>query len=99
LDSLGLAHHGLGDHARAIARYEQSLRIYRDAGARYGQADTLNHLGDTLAAAGQVDRAGRAWSDAVDILADLRHPAVAVVRAKLDAVGRSRPRLLSCLAG
>jgi DNA-binding SARP family transcriptional activator/tetratricopeptide (TPR) repeat protein len=99
LDSLGLAHHGLGDHARAIARYEQSLRIYRDAGARYGQADTLNHLGDTLVAAGQVDRAGRAWWDAVDILVDLRHPAAGVVRAKLDAVGRSRPRLLSCLAG
>ena len=47
-DSLGYAHHHLGQPLQAIVCYEHAIDLYRDFGDRYNEADTLAHLGDTI---------------------------------------------------
>jgi DNA-binding SARP family transcriptional activator/tetratricopeptide (TPR) repeat protein len=87
-DSIGLAHHHLGGYARAAECYQNALALYRELGDRYYEADTLVHLGDTHQAVGDTDAARDAWTHALEILADLDHVDVAVVRSKLDDIDR-----------
>jgi DNA-binding SARP family transcriptional activator/tetratricopeptide (TPR) repeat protein len=64
-DDLGYAHHNLGDHQRAAACYETALHLWRKLGHRYGEANTLTHLGGTPAGASEdVIHAGTGESDA-----------------------------------
>lgn len=39
-DSLGYAHHHLGNHTHAVTSYQHVLTPYRDLGDRYHKADT-----------------------------------------------------------
>jgi tetratricopeptide (TPR) repeat protein/DNA-binding XRE family transcriptional regulator len=82
-DSLGYAEHQLGCLDQATTCYQQALSIFRELGELFGQADTLARLGDTRAAAADWPAAQAAWQQAADILADLSHPDVTRVRAKL----------------
>jgi tetratricopeptide (TPR) repeat protein len=82
-DSLGYVHHELGDFTQAAYSYEHAYNLYREIGNRYEEADTLTHLGDTHQAAGDLSAARDAWQQALTILADLKHPDTAVLRAKL----------------
>ena len=51
-DSLGYAHHHLGCYDAAIASYRIALRLLREQGERYLEADTLARLADAYDAAG-----------------------------------------------
>ena len=84
LDSLGYAHQQLGHRADATACYQQALGLHRQTGSRWGEAETLGHLGDTRHAAGNPEEARAAWEEALAILADLRHPDADQIRAKLS---------------
>ncbi|MEU4251936.1 tetratricopeptide repeat protein [Amycolatopsis sp. NPDC026612] len=86
-DSLGCAHHHLGEHQRATACYRNALELFRKLGARHPQADTLIRLGDTHRDAGDSRAAHRSWLRALPILEELPHPDADadadVVRARL----------------
>ncbi|NEA35029.1 BTAD domain-containing putative transcriptional regulator [Streptomyces sp. SID13031] len=81
--SLGYAHHHLRRYGEAITYFQDALELYRQVADRYHEADTLVHLGDTQHAAGDPGLARRSWQHARDILAELRHPTVAGVEARL----------------
>jgi len=66
--------------------YERALELYVGLGNRYGEADTLIHVGDAHKAAGAVAAARDAWSQALAILVDIDHPLVDSLRAQLAAL-------------
>jgi transcriptional regulator with XRE-family HTH domain/Tfp pilus assembly protein PilF len=82
-DSLGYAEHQLGRLDQATVCYQRALGIFRDLGELFGQADTLDRLGDTRAAAEDLPAARNAWQQALDILDDLGHHDATRLRAKL----------------
>jgi tetratricopeptide (TPR) repeat protein len=84
-DSLGYAHQHLGHHAEAIACYQHALDLFRDLG-HHEEAITLNHLGDTHYAAGNLEEARTAWRQSLAVLDQLGHPDVDKIRAKLSQV-------------
>jgi tetratricopeptide (TPR) repeat protein len=86
-DSLGYAHHHLGEYAESAACYQRALGLYREIGDRWGQAETLGHIGDTRQAAGHPNEARVAWEEALAILDDFRHPDAGQIRAKLADLG------------
>jgi tetratricopeptide (TPR) repeat protein len=88
-DSLGYAHHHLGDHAEAVACYRHAIDLYRDLSEYREEAITLSHLGDTHEAAGHADLARAAWEDALVILDRLDHPDAGRIRAKLEGLQKS----------
>ena len=92
-NSMGRAHHNLGNHQQAITCYQQALHLARKAGDRYTEAETLAQLGETQHAAGQPDTACDSWHRALAIFDDIGHPAAAAIRAMLSAHGPVR-RLL-----
>jgi tetratricopeptide (TPR) repeat protein len=73
-DSLGYAHHHLGDHGESAACYQRALDLYGEIGDRWGEADTLGHIGDAQHAAGHRQQARASWERALAILDDLHHP-------------------------
>ena len=81
--SVGYAHHHLGHHTQAITCYHHALGLYRDCGNRHGEANTLNHLGDTHHATGNPSAAHEAWKHALTILDQFAHPDADQIRAKL----------------
>ncbi|MEH1098328.1 AfsR/SARP family transcriptional regulator [Micromonospora sp. CPCC 205561] len=83
LDSLGYVYQQLGDFERAAYHYEESARMLRDSGDRSHEAFALDHLGDAHSAAGQHQHALDAWSAALRIFHDLRHPEGDQVEAKI----------------
>ncbi|YCK37207.1 hypothetical protein ACNF49_25065 [Actinomadura sp. ATCC 39365] len=66
-DSLGHACHRLARHEEAASWYGRAVELFREAGDRYHQADTLTRLGDTLHAAALPDAAA-AWRQALTLL-------------------------------
>jgi tetratricopeptide (TPR) repeat protein len=86
-DSLGYAHHHLGQHAQATTCYQHALTLVRDPGDRYNEATGLTHLGDTHQAAGNPQAARDAWQQALIILDDFDHPDAAQIRVKLTDLG------------
>lgn len=83
LDSLGYVYFHRGEYARAAAYYEESAQTLRETGDRSHEAYALAHLGDARYAAGDSAEARRAWTAALAIFDDLRHPEVDRVTAKL----------------
>jgi hypothetical protein len=61
--------------------------LFRDSGDPFYEADSLVHLGDSHAAAGDSHRARDAWQAAVTILDEMAHPNAATVRARLSRIG------------
>jgi tetratricopeptide (TPR) repeat protein len=99
LDSLGYAHHQLGNHAEATACYQQAIDLHREIGSRLSLAEALGHLGDACHAAGSPAEARAAWEEALTVLAGLNHPDADQIRAKLKELGADFPRLRAGLRG
>jgi tetratricopeptide (TPR) repeat protein len=70
--------------AEAVAWYQRALRLNREIGSRWGEAETLGHIGDASYAVGRPDDARAAWQEALAILDELNHPDAALARAKLS---------------
>jgi tetratricopeptide (TPR) repeat protein len=68
LDSLGYAHHHLGNYEQAIGYFHQSLALHEKLDDRWGQATVFNHLGDSHHTMGNQAAARVAWRRALDIL-------------------------------
>ena len=85
-DSLGYAHHHLGQYTQAVACQQRALALYRDLGDRYNETEILTHLGDTHHVAGNHQDARAAWREALTILNDIQHPNAETISRKLDAL-------------
>lgn len=84
-DTLGCIELGLGDPARAAARFELALTLCRADGDRCAEAGILVHAGDARRAAGDLSRAREAWRQALGVYAGLHHPGAGRVRDRLAA--------------
>ena len=84
-DSLGYAHHHLGAYERAVECYRHALALYRLLHDDYLEADTLVHIGDSQAAAGDGGEARASWRRALLILEHLSHPDAESVRRRLGS--------------
>jgi DNA-binding SARP family transcriptional activator/predicted ATPase len=60
-----------GDVEAGLARFAESLRLYRAAGDLRGVSDALQSLGIAEARRGRFERAQQMYKEAVDILAEL----------------------------
>jgi hypothetical protein len=61
-----------------------AIDIYRELGARYNEAESLNQLGNVHHASGSQDAARTAWQQALTIMESLRHDDAAELRSKLE---------------
>jgi tetratricopeptide (TPR) repeat protein len=82
-DSLGYAHHHLGQHHEAGTCYRRALDLRRKIGDRHSVAVTLTRLGDVHDAAGERAAAREAWLEALPVLDELGRPEAGTVRVKL----------------
>ncbi|WP_203858890.1 BTAD domain-containing putative transcriptional regulator [Plantactinospora mayteni] len=82
-DSLGYAHRRLGDHRQAVTCHRHAVRLFRDLGDRYKEAECLAHLGDAYQAEADTDAARTAWQTALSIFVELGHPDAEELRRKL----------------
>jgi tetratricopeptide (TPR) repeat protein len=89
-DSLGHAHHQLGDDRRAIACYEQALDLFAQVRDRYAEAGTYANLGRSHRALSDVDAARAAWRRALTILDDLGDADAEAIRVELDQLDAAR---------
>ncbi|MFD0304076.1 BTAD domain-containing putative transcriptional regulator [Streptomyces sp. NPDC127119] len=84
-DSMGHAHHHLGQYADAVTAFEHALDLYRRQGdLPWFIAGTLTRLGDTHRGAGDPDAARAAWTEALAIMDDLGHADAESLRDRLD---------------
>jgi tetratricopeptide (TPR) repeat protein len=83
LDSVGYAHHGLGEYEHAIRCYTDAESLSRELGVRPLQAVILDHLGDAHHCAANTRAARRAWHQALDIYTSLDQQDITGLRAKL----------------
>ncbi|MGW0944640.1 AfsR/SARP family transcriptional regulator [Streptomyces sp. NPDC002623] len=90
-DSLGIARHRLGEHARALAAYQCALRLYREVGDTFSEAGTLCRLGDTYLATGDSGSARTVWERALRFLARTDPTAAREIRTRLSALGDEVP--------
>ncbi|MFJ9007904.1 tetratricopeptide repeat protein [Streptomyces canus] len=82
-DSIGCAHHHLGQYEEAATGYRNALALYRRVGVPYAEADTMGRLGDTYLSAGRPELAHVEWTEALRILERLDHADAERLRAKL----------------
>jgi DNA-binding SARP family transcriptional activator/tetratricopeptide (TPR) repeat protein len=82
-DTLGYAHHQLGDYGRAAACYQRAVQNLDQYGYRHEKAVTLMWAGAAYRAAGDAQAAGGAWREALAILEETRHPDAEKVRVQL----------------
>lgn len=80
--TMGMIHHGRGDHLTARSYFERSFTLDRQLGDHYWQAICLEQLGEVHEALGQRDAAQLCWHDAFTILDRLGHPDAARVRGR-----------------
>ena len=88
LDSIGVAHNGLGEHRQAAACFHRALHLCRTAEglSRPFEFALLHHLGDAHRAMGDADAARLAWQRALDLLQGSDMAEADDVRAKLRAL-------------
>ena len=73
----------------AIGRMEDALAIWESIGDRYGQAATLQRLGQAQLRAGEAGKARALLAQAIDLYDDLQdHAQASAVRAELSAMTR-----------
>jgi tetratricopeptide (TPR) repeat protein len=82
-DTLGYVYQHLGDYAEAVRCFRTALQLGEASGNRLLLANTLGHLAETHALAGDLSAARAAWQRALDVYDDLRHRDGAKVRAKI----------------
>lgn len=80
---LGYAYSHLAQHQEAIACHRRAVALFDGVSDRYGQAMSLDRLGDAYQWAGNNGAACVEWRRAVAILEQLEHPAADRVRSKL----------------
>jgi tetratricopeptide (TPR) repeat protein len=68
-DSIGYAHHHLGQYPAAVAAFERAIELFTAVGDRRYRMTTLTHLGDTYLATGDRAGARKSWRAAL-VLAD-----------------------------
>ncbi|MFD5065609.1 BTAD domain-containing putative transcriptional regulator [Streptomyces sp. NPDC058394] len=89
-DSIGHAHHHLGQYAKAVTAFEHALDLYwRQGDLPWFIAGTLTRLGDTHHSAGNPVAARKAWTEALTIMDDLGHADAGPLRDRL-AIGEGR---------
>jgi hypothetical protein len=82
-DTLGYVYQHLGDYAEAVRCFRTALQLGEASGNRLLLANTLGHLAETHALAGDLGAARAAWQRALDVYDDLRHRDGAKARAKI----------------
>ncbi|MDR6981281.1 DNA-binding SARP family transcriptional activator [Streptomyces sp. 3330] len=84
-DTIGCAHHHLGQHAEAVDAFQRALGLYRLQGdLPWFVASTLTHLGDTQLSAGTPEAARVAWTEALAIMDHLGHSDAESLRKRLN---------------
>jgi tetratricopeptide (TPR) repeat protein len=83
-DSLGHLHHQAGSHGEAAKCLRNALDIHRELGYRFPEGGTLDLLGDTLEALGDLEGAREHWRAALVVLDELRDPRAGELRSKLS---------------
>jgi tetratricopeptide (TPR) repeat protein/transcriptional regulator with XRE-family HTH domain len=83
-DSLGFIYHRLGSPGQAAENYRLAITVFRELGASYFEALSLNNLGDVQLVERDNAAARHSWRQSKDILDCLRHPRAADVAAKLE---------------
>ena len=73
LDTVGRAHAGIGEHARAIACLQDAVDVYRQIGDPAGERISLVALGDAQRAAGDYSGARQSWVQALGLVGDHPH--------------------------
>jgi tetratricopeptide (TPR) repeat protein len=86
LAAIGCIYRKRGDPVRALSFYEWAISAYRELGELFGEAQSLDGLGETLLATADADAARTAWSAALRIVDDMSHPLADQVRAKIAAL-------------
>jgi len=85
----GRAYERAGDPEAAIAHLVRALAVMREIGSPRGQAEALMTLGDLAARTDRHAEARERYSEAQQILADLRSPQEAQVRERLAQLGQA----------
>ncbi|MEH1098300.1 AfsR/SARP family transcriptional regulator [Micromonospora sp. CPCC 205561] len=85
-DSLGYIRDLCGQPREAIDCYQNAVRLWRELGDRHFEADALHRLGDVHHAVAEPGAARSAWTRALAILDDFRHPDAGQVRRKLGEI-------------
>jgi tetratricopeptide (TPR) repeat protein len=76
LNRRGMAYRALGDKAKALANFEQSLTIRRDIKDISGEAATLNNMGEVYDSQGDRLRALAAFEQALQVVRGINEPGV-----------------------
>ncbi|PSM45335.1 AfsR family transcriptional regulator [Streptomyces dioscori] len=82
-DTMGVAHHRLGQHDEALEAFDHALAHYRALNDASLIADTLVHRGEALAVTSPQE-ARRAWNEALAILDVLGHTEADRLRELLE---------------
>lgn len=79
--------HLSGHHAGAVGHYQHALELLRDLGHSYHTADTLDRLGQSLAALGRHEQAREALREALGLYrAQQRVEEMTRAQEQLDAL-------------
>jgi tetratricopeptide (TPR) repeat protein len=82
-DSIGLAHHELGELELATSSYRRAIAFYREVGDRWARRTRSTGSADTHRAAGRAAAARDAWRRAAETLDQIGDAGAAQIRAKL----------------
>ncbi|WP_329538499.1 tetratricopeptide repeat protein (plasmid) [Streptomyces sp. NBC_01450] len=92
-DSIGYAHHHLGEYDQAVAAFRDALYLFRRQHDNpWSIANTLNRLAEACWSAGRRDAARDAWTEALEIFERLGHKDAEVIRARLTDLDGSGSR-------
>jgi tetratricopeptide (TPR) repeat protein len=82
----------MGNLGEAAACYQRALSLYREAGDRFSEGQSLTHVGETCQAVGTLAQAREAWEQALAIFDELRNrDAADKVRAMLASADNRAP--------
>ncbi|MFS8202779.1 AfsR/SARP family transcriptional regulator [Streptomyces sp. CWNU-52B] len=90
-DTMGVAHHRLGQYDEALEAFDQALAHYRALNDASLTADTLVHRGEALAVISPQE-ARQAWKEALEILDALGHAEADRLRELLEGPDEDPPR-------
>lgn len=76
-------HVAMGDFEQALACLDQSLRVRREVGDQWGEADSLTRRGDILHETGDTGLGEKAWLAALALYEELSDPRAADIRSRL----------------
>ncbi|MBT8228327.1 MAG: tetratricopeptide repeat protein [Dactylosporangium sp.] len=75
LDTLALVRHAIGDYTAALTIFEQAIDLFRDAEDPDGEAEPLNHIGESLLAPAAPSAARQRFTAALGIARAIGTPA------------------------